>query len=202
MVIRGLSLVDERTDAFQSLVLSDKGRYRLVHSGDVKIYENLDVLARAFFVPQATVVPDDEAALAAMRDPNFDPTSTIVLAESATLNPQLSTPNSQSAETNMLLYEPERVVATVSAPSAGWLLLSDAWYPGWEARMDGRPVAVERANILFRAVAVPAGEHRIEWVYRPACFRRGAGISLGALGLLLVGGVWVGLSRRCRRQSS
>ena len=53
IVVRGASLMDERTGGFQSLVISGRGRFRLVHSGDVKIYENLDALPRAFVVPQA-----------------------------------------------------------------------------------------------------------------------------------------------------
>jgi hypothetical protein len=203
VTMRGLSLIDERTGVFQSLVLSDKGRYRLVHSGDVKIYENLDVLPRAFFVPRATVVPDDEAALVAMRDPEFDPATTIVLAgstsprhESRVTNPTPLRPYggdyshesraTNHAKTELLLYEPERVVADVVAPSDGWLLVGDAWYPGWEARVDGQLVPVERADILFRAVAVPAGEHRVEWVYRSSSFRLGAAVSAGALALLIV----------------
>jgi len=200
VVIRGLSLIDERTATFQSLVLSDSGRYRLVHSGDVKIYENLAVLPRAFFVPQAIAVPDDEAALSVMRDPDFDPSATIVLARNdVTGSASRIAPGSATridvtgqAKTELLIYEPERVVATVVAPIDGWLLLSDAWYPGWEATMDGQPVAVERADVLFRAVAVPAGRHRVEWVYRPVSLRFGAVLSLGALVLVLVWGAILG----------
>jgi hypothetical protein len=186
VAVRGLSLMDERTAAFQALVLSDSGHYRLAHSGDVKIYENLDVLPRVFFVSQATVVPDDEAALAVMRAPDFDPTAVVVLAGD-TSAPALKGEPSSLAQTELLFYEPERVVATVIAPAEGWLLFSEAWYPGWEATVDGQPAPVERADILFRAVAVPAGEHRVELVYRPASLRWGAAISLGALLLLLLG---------------
>jgi hypothetical protein len=200
VVIRGLSLIDERTATFQPLVLSDSGRYRLVHSGDVKIYENLAVLPRAFFVPQAIAVPDDETALGVMRDPDFDPGATIVVArDDATGGASRIEPGSATgidvtgqAEAELLIYEPEHVVATVVAPTDGWLLLSDAWYPGWEATVDGQPVAVERADVLFRAVAVPAGQHRVEWVYRPVSLRLGATLSLGALVLVLVWGVVLG----------
>jgi hypothetical protein len=200
VTVRGLSLIDERTGAFQDLVLSDSGHYRLAHSGDVKIYENLDVLPRAFFVSQAAVVPDDEAALAVMRDPDFDPAAVIVLMGD-TSSPALSEGKpSPLARTELFFYEyePERVVATVAAPAEGWLLFSDAWYPGWEATVDGQPAPVERADILFRAVAVPAGEHRVELVYRPASFRWGAVISLGALVLLLLG--CLGRLRLCVRR--
>ena len=90
-------------------------------------------------------------------------------------------------------YEPERIVVNVSAPTQGWLLLSDAWYPGWQARVDGKSTPVQRADVLFRAVAVPEGEHQVEWVFRPASFRLGVAVSLGTLGLLLAGVVWTGL---------
>ena len=59
LTLRGLSLIDERVNAFQSLTL---GPYRLVHSGDVKIYENLRVLPRAFMAQAAEAAPDDVAA--------------------------------------------------------------------------------------------------------------------------------------------
>jgi hypothetical protein len=186
VTIRGLSLIDERAATFQSLVLSGSGRYRLVHSGDVKIYENLDVLPRVFFVSEATWSPNDELALVMMRDPDFDPAATIVIAIDKPYPVPCLTLDASLAQTELLLYEPEHVVATVNAPCFGWLFFSDAWYPGWEATVDGQPVPLHRANILFRAVPVPAGEHRVELRYRPASFRWGALISLGALALLLV----------------
>jgi hypothetical protein len=205
--VRGLSLIDERTGAFFPLVLSDNGRYRLVHSGDVKIYENLDVIPRAFFVRQAVPAPDDEAALAAMRAGDFDPTATVVLVDDS-LPPNDSrfvdqeSRDTASAKVEITLYEPERVIAFIDAPANGWLVLSDSWYPGWQATVDGVPVPVERANILFRAVAVPEGQHYVEWVFRPWTFRLGAVISLSAIGLMLLILGWVGFSRALHRYSS
>jgi len=69
--LRGLSLIDERTGTSESVVVSTAGHFRLVHSGDVKIYQNLDVLPRAFVVHRARVIEDDEAAVAAMQDESF-----------------------------------------------------------------------------------------------------------------------------------
>jgi hypothetical protein len=200
--IRGLSLIDERTDVFQSLVLSDRGRFRLAHSGDVKIYENLDVLPRAFFVSQAITVLDDAAALTVMRDPAFDPATTAVLIgkrDAPIPNSQFPIPNSQLPIPNFVRYEPERVIVDVVAPADGWLVLTDAWFPGWEVQVDGQAAVVERADVLFRAVAVSAGAHRVEWVYRPASFRWGAVVSLGGLVMLfaLIGrrAWWIGIMR-------
>jgi hypothetical protein len=193
------------------LVLSDQGRYRLVHSGDVKIYENLEVLPRLFFVPQAIVMPDDDSALAAMRDPGFNPATSVVLVkEGSPIG--ASSHAGQAAQASwarttdvaagsapvveLLLYEPEHILAAISTPSEGWLVLSDAWYPGWEATVDGVDASIERADVLFRAVAVPAGRHRIEWVYRPASYRLGLIISLGALVFCSAAAAWAGRGRR------
>lgn len=199
--IRGLSLIDERTGAFLPVVVSDSGHFRLVHSGDVKIYENLDLMPRLFFAPQALLVPDGETALNAMRDPAFDPQKSVVLEDSVTLGDASPFAGSQpsvghGAEIEVLSYEPEKVVATVVAPSDGWLVLSDAWYPGWEATLDGNPVPVERANVLFRAIAVPAGTHHIELLFQPTSFRLGAAISLVAFGLLLLCLTWLLIARK------
>jgi hypothetical protein len=205
VAIRGLSLIDERTGAFQSLVLSDQGHYRLVHSGDVKIYENLDVLPRAFFVPQAILAPDNEAALSVMRDPSFDPAMIVVLMRGVSSNQESGIRHQTSGVTShveLVRYEPEHIIAAVSAPTDGWLLLNDAWYPGWEARVDGQTTPVERANVLFRALAVPAGDHQVEWLYRPTSFRMGMVFSGGATIFGLIGFVWAVASRKLGRQRS
>jgi len=205
VIIRGLSLIDEPAGVFQPLVLSDSGRYRLVHSGDVKIYENLDLLPRVFFVNQSKSVPDDETALAVMREAGFDPSTTVVLGDGvspdqASHATTLASASTNEARTELILYEPEHVVATVSAPSDGWLLLSDTWYPGWEATVDGEPAPLQRADILFRAVAVPAGEHRVEWIFRPRSYRQGVVLSGAALGVLLAAVLWQGIGRTLLRK--
>jgi uncharacterized membrane protein YfhO len=57
-------------------------------------------------------------------------------------------------------------------------VLSDADYPGWQARVDGRPVSIHRANYLLRAVPVEAGQHRVEVYYDPPLFKVGLVITI------------------------
>ncbi len=57
-------------------------------------------------------------------------------------------------------------LAEMTAP--GYVVLLDAYDPGWRVTVDGRPARLLRANLLFRAVAVPPGRHTVEMVYRPA----------------------------------
>jgi hypothetical protein len=182
LIVRGISLVDERTGSFQALILSDQGRYRLAHSGDVKIYENLDVQPRAFLAHQAFVAADDEEALALMQSESFDPATQVVLAQPA---PGQSSQPSKQESVRVTHYAPERVEIAVQASVPVYLVLTDAWYPGWEATVDGEPVQVYRADLLFRAVSLEAGDHQVVFSFRPQSLRTGTAFSLVGLVTLI-----------------
>jgi uncharacterized membrane protein YfhO len=68
----------------------------------------------------------------------------------------------------------------------GWLVLADTYYPGWAAWVDGERATVLRANGAFRAVKLEAGEHTVQFEYRPRSFVAGAVIS-GLSGAALAG---------------
>ena len=82
------------------------------------------------------------------------------------------------------------LVMQVDAATAGWVVLADQWYPGWKATIDGQPVAIERADYLFKAVRIEAGVHRVALRYSPTSFWAGAAVSFGMMAGLLVYGVW------------
>jgi uncharacterized membrane protein YfhO len=82
---------------------------------------------------------------------------------------------------------PEHLVLRTDAPQAGLLVVRDSFFPGWEARVDGQPTPLLRADVLFRAVPLPAGSHTVELTFRSRPFERGllvAGVA-AALTLLL-----------------
>jgi hypothetical protein len=81
-------------------------------------------------------------------------------------------------------YRPERVEVETDSPRDGFLVLSDTYRPGWSAHVDGAPASILRAHGVFRAVGVPAGKHRVLFLYRPSSLRIGAAVSLLALGVL------------------
>jgi hypothetical protein len=95
------------------------------------------------------------------------------------------------------VYENERVEVEASAKEDGWLVLLDYYYPGWKARVDGRPAEILRADGFFRAVKIPAGRHTIIFDYHPDDFYQSLRVSeigLVVWGLLLA----VSLLRRAR----
>ncbi|MET0619304.1 MAG: hypothetical protein ABW056_03440 [Thermoanaerobaculia bacterium] len=81
---------------------------------------------------------------------------------------------------------PERVVAELTTGSPGLLVVTDLLYPGWIAEENGRRLPILRADGWFRAVALPAGTHRVVFRYRPYSFYAGAAVSAAALLVLLV----------------
>jgi uncharacterized membrane protein YfhO len=87
-------------------------------------------------------------------------------------------------------------VIDVAAQHSGYLVLTDAYYPGWMATVDDKPVEVERADIMFRAVKIPAGQHRVELRYQPQSFSFGLLISIGTV--VILGGAWLTMRRRNR----
>ena len=87
-------------------------------------------------------------------------------------------------EARIMVDEPARVVVSASTGAPAWLVLTDTWFPGWRARLDGADVAVQRADHAFRAVALPPGRHEVEFAFTPRGLRPGVAISLAALAIV------------------
>ncbi len=178
-VLRGLSLIHQPTQTSRSILLTTEGHYRQVHSGDVKIYENLDVLPRAWLMHEAQQVTDNAEAVAVIQNPNFNPAHTLVKTARPGEPVERLTLGQPSPEDSAIItaYTPERVVIDVNLPSPGWLVLTDSYYPGWQATVDDQPVEIEPVNLMFRAVQVPAGQHTVQFNYAPRSLKIGGLIS-------------------------
>ena len=169
-----------------TLLLTSRGRFAQVHSGDVKIYQALDVLPRAYVVHQVRFLNDDTQTIALLSAPDFDPSKVAVLhgdPQQAANNVASETADQASARSQVTImsYQPHQVVLQAHMEQPGYVVLSDTWYPGWQASLDGQPVPIERANLAFRAVRVPQGSHTIAMSFHPASFVWGVRISLCTL---------------------
>ena len=71
------------------------------------------------------------------------------------------------ASARIVSYRNTEVVLEADSPDGGWVVLNDLWHPWWFAEVDGRPAEILRANVLFRAVAVPPGRHTVRFTFRP-----------------------------------
>lgn len=163
---------------------------------DINIYLNRGTTNRVLFVQQATVVADHAAAWEAIRRAEFDPTETVILEEWAGADAVFNQlkgeeAGNQTAATLALFgYDLHTVTVSVQTDAPGYLVLADAYYPGWQATIDGQPAPLLRANYAFRAVPVPAGDHIVQMVFNPPIWWLGLAVSgLTALGLVCWGGL-------------
>ncbi|MBI3861620.1 MAG: YfhO family protein [Planctomycetia bacterium] len=93
--------------------------------------------------------------------------------------------NETGPRPRIVKYQPQRVEIDAVSERGGTLVLTDLDYPGWQVEVDGRPTAGVVVDGMLRGVAVPAGQHTVTWIYRPASFFWGAGISVAALVVLI-----------------
>ncbi len=162
------------TERLQNLV--PQGEFDSLSSRPIRLFGVPDPLPRAYAVGGARVA-DGSEALRVVLDPGFDPTREVLLSAGA------PAPVASDFSGRVVIAElkPDRVRLEVDLSHAGYVVLVDAWDPGWIARVDGREAPVLRANVAFRAVAVPAGRHVIEQAYRPRPVFLGLAVSVAAV---------------------
>jgi hypothetical protein len=126
------------------------------------------------------VVADGGAALRFLVGPQFDPaTQAIVPApEGVPVDARECGP---AGAARVVVHHVDRVRVEAEASRPAVLVLADAWDPGWQATVDGRPSPLLRVNLAFRGAAVPAGRHVIEMTYRPRAVTVGLLASLASL---------------------
>ena len=152
------------------------------------IFENARVLPRAWLASEARVLSDAEI-LNVIRSARFsdgkvwDPRK-VVLSEGAfDFTSGSPDPNASAKITEA---EPNQVVVKTQSAQPAILVLSANHYPGWRAYVDGRLVETLRVDYNLRGVTLPAGEHSVEFVYRPKSVLIGAVISMLTLMGLIV----------------
>ena len=156
-----------------------------------RLYRVRDPLPLAYFVGRSVAVPSDRAAAILMFSEAFSPRREVLLhlpsEGGISTAPQPGPPSLVPARIERPANS--RLTATVDAPTAGWLVLAESWYPGWTATVDGHDAPIVRANINQKAVAVAAGRHRVTFSYHSRSLARGAFVSALALACLLVAAI-------------
>ncbi|MBP7691202.1 MAG: oligosaccharide flippase family protein [Anaerolineales bacterium] len=171
-------------------------KFTRVYSGEVQIYQNLAVMPRAYLLPQTATLAVDDLAQAVQQ---FDPRQYVMVAPADALGVAFALP-AAAVPAAVTGYTPNEVFVEAEAAEPSWLVLNDAFFPGWKAflRPRGAPdnteqeLTIARVNGNFRGVTVPAGAWTVRFKYSPVSVR------LGGLGSLVAGvtlvfllGVWV-----------
>ncbi len=162
-----------------------------------RLIENAHALPRAFGAYSWLPVGGLAAAAAALRGQSAAELARRPVIEGApAAAPSGRAPRPAPAE--IVSSSDTAVTVSVTLAHPGYVVLGDLYYPGWSARVDGRPARILAADGAFRAVAAGAGAHLVRFVYRPASIRIGLVVTL--LGLAGGIGVVVLSGRRPRRR--
>jgi hypothetical protein len=157
--------------------LKDRPRYRHIASlpGN-ELFENLEALPRYFLAAKGRQATDDEIERS-IREGKVD------LRREAFTDRAITIPEARG-QVRTLHYEPNWLELDVTADGDGFLVMSEAFYPGWRAWIDGRPTEIYRTDLAFRGVMVPSGEHRMRMEFHPPVFDVSRGVSAVALALV------------------
>jgi len=197
LVIQAVTLVDTRTGMFVPLLPSDRGRFQMVHSGDVKIYENLAGRPRAYLANDVVAADNSQAALAFLQEGKAGLDGRAVVEGL----PSFTTQPAAGDHAEIVAYTPERVEIQTRNTNRALLVLSDSAYPGWTATVDGQPSPIYTTNYLFRGIDLPPGEHTVLFQYQPMSWRRGLWLSAtGGLFCLLL--LSVNILQRIRQNAN
>lgn len=154
----------------------------------IYLYENTAVLPRAFITPQFlfTKATNEKKVFNLMLADDFDLRKTVLLEE----EPQEKF-DSKNVKGNVKFasYTPNEVVLETESDNDGWLVLTDTYYPGWQAFVDGKEIRIYRGDFVFRAIALPKGQHQIKFIFEPTYWRISWIVSLTTLSLLIIAGV-------------
>lgn len=158
-------------------------RFKFIHEGDgFQVYENLRVQDRAYLVFNTIRVADEKSLGEIFYSAEFDPAESVIIYDDITL----SSESSPSGTLDLKSYGANRLEYSVETSSDAVLVVTDSFFPGWNAYVDGEPRRVVQVNHAFRGVVVPKGSHSVSFLYQPLSFTIGLYLSIIGIGFVPV----------------
>jgi hypothetical protein len=157
-------------------------KFKFIYDDYVWIHENPDCLPRAFFINNAKFVQDEYDSLNEMMDVNFDPASYVIIEdEELRAKSEEQRAKSKIIPAEMKYLSPNIVSISATCGTNGYVVLTDMYYSGWKAYVDGKETKIYPAYHALRAVKVQKGNHNILFKYKPTSLKIGAIITLLSL---------------------
>lgn len=159
---------------------------------DWTIYENMTAVPRAFVAGKSMTYTNAKNFSDLFFSAGFDPQTTVLIAG----NTQTATGTASAGLAVITSYEPERITITTDSAAAGTLILTDTYYPGWTAEVDGVSTEVKKVNWTMRGVDVGAGKHTVTMIYAPDSVRYGMLLSIMSLSATIIGLLLIGRKKQ------
>jgi hypothetical protein len=166
--------------------------FTLVYQQEANVYRNEQAFPRVFVVHRAEVVSDPEEVIQRLKDPSFDLRRQILLEENVAEAGMLTgygAPVEDKSDVEIEAYTPNRVILKARMEHDGFIVLGDAYFPGWKGYVDGRERKVYLTDYFIRSLYVESGVHWVEFRYQPVSYKLGTWLSLVGCGTLAA--MWV-----------
>ncbi len=139
-------------------------RYHLIHTTTqgITVFENPQALPECYVAYQCFYAKDRIESAILLTSSRFNPAEQVILESVPEAIATLSINRGRKVEAlDLFRASSSDLIVEVSIPQATCLVVTDTFYPGWQAFLDGREVPIYRANFLFRGILIPAGKHQI-----------------------------------------
>lgn len=153
---------------------------------DAYLNEYKGYRGRFFLYGRALFTSDEDDCVRCIKDDRNDLKTTLIIC-SEKMNGTIDFGVTQGG-IQLVLYASNKVILQYVADNDAFLYLSDTYYPGWRAYVDGKETKVYRANLAFRAIEVPKGRHTVVFKYVPMSFY--IGLALTIVGIALCTWLW------------
>jgi len=169
-------------------VLFPESRFLPVWNRDGwQAYENKNANPKAFLADSYLVEAEPQKSLDEIFNPANDLEEIVILEEEPGISGyEVGSDNGEVKSATITDYRAQSVKISVETDKPRLLFLSDNYYPGWVARIDGNKTKIYRADFAFRAVTVPQGKHTVTFSFEPDLFKIGSVISATTLLLLVM----------------
>ncbi len=162
----------------------DETDFKLVWEGNGwQIYENIDFLPRLHMFGNYEVLSDTNKIVERLYSPEFDMKNTVILEEEI---PGFNVSSTSASTVKLISYAPNKILLETNSDENQLLFISDNYFPGWKAYVNGALTPVVRANYTFRVIPLPTGKNSVEVYYAPALFKYGVIISFATLACLIL----------------
>ena len=157
--------------------------------GQTKIYENMEAFPRAFMVGQTIPVNNKEVAIKKLFE-NKNNLDNVAIVEGKITVP-FSKNGQFTSQVNIGQYSEQSITVETRSNNPGFLVVSNPYYSGWQATIDGERVTINKTNYFMQGVLVPAGTHEVKFTFISLSFWLGLATSVLGLTLLALWGLVV-----------
>lgn len=190
-----LDLLNVKYFIVPNFLTLESDKVKKIFSGDSTVYENLDYLPRAFFVPNYKVIESSKETIIELDSDEFDPRIEVILMSFPTLDSRWSLLSAKAGGENdiqgydidFVMYDQNNITLNADVNHSGFLVLGHNLNNNWKVKINDEESKHFQANLIQRAVYLPEkGEYKIEFSYFPKLFLKGLLISLSSLFILFI----------------